>query len=123
MPIEAVGRPASAALAVQALRRGGTATILGMMPLDEKVGLGAMDLLSGKKLQGAFMGANRFPVDIPRLVDFYLRGLLDLDSIVAETIPLERVNEGFERMKRGDAARAWWCSIRPVTPAKLGFRG
>jgi S-(hydroxymethyl)glutathione dehydrogenase/alcohol dehydrogenase len=52
------------------------------------------------------MGANRFPVDIPRLVDFYLRGLLDLDSIVAETIPLERVNEGFERMKRGDAARS-----------------
>ena len=104
--IEAVGRPASAALAVKSLRRGGTATILGMMPLDQQVGLGAMDLLSGKKLQGAFMGANRFPVDIPRLVDFYLRGLLDLDSIVSETIALEQVNEGFERMKRGDAARS-----------------
>ena len=104
--IEAVGRPQSGALAVKALRRGGTATILGMMPLDHRVGLGAMDLLSGKKLQGAFMGANRFPVDIPRLVDFYLRGLLDLDSIVAETIPLEAVNEGFEKMKRGDAARS-----------------
>jgi threonine dehydrogenase-like Zn-dependent dehydrogenase len=51
--IEAVGRPASAALAVQSLRRGGTATILGMMPLGETVGLGAMDLLSGKRLQGA----------------------------------------------------------------------
>ena len=44
-----------------------------------------MDLLSGKKLQGAIMGGNRFPVDIPRLVDFYMRGLLDLDSIIAET--------------------------------------
>ena len=104
--IEAVGRPASAALAVKALRRGGTATILGMMPLNETVGLSAMDLLGGKKLQGALMGGNRFPVDIPRLVDFYLRGLLDLDSIVAETIPLEAVNEGFEKMKRGDAARS-----------------
>ena len=104
--IEAVGRPQSAALAVKALRRGGTATILGMMPLDQQVGLGAMDLLSGKRLQGAFMGANRFPVDIPRLVDFYLRGLLDLDSIVAETIALEQVNEGFERMKKGDSARS-----------------
>ena len=78
--IEAVGRPASAQLAVNVLRRGGTATILGMMPLAEKVGLSAMDLLSGKKLQGAIMGGNRFPVDIPRLVDFYIRGLLDLDS-------------------------------------------
>jgi S-(hydroxymethyl)glutathione dehydrogenase/alcohol dehydrogenase len=104
--IEAVGRPASANLAVSVLRRGGTATILGMMPLTEKVGLSAMDLLSGKKLQGAIMGGNRFPVDIPRLVDFYLRGLLDLDSIIAETIPLSGINEGFEKMKKGDSARS-----------------
>ena len=104
--IEAVGRSASASLAVNVLRRGGTATILGMMPLNERVSLGAMDLLGGKKLQGALMGGNRFPVDIPRLVDFYLRGLLDLDSIVAETIPLEAINDGFEKMKRGDAARS-----------------
>ncbi|MBK9432705.1 MAG: Zn-dependent alcohol dehydrogenase [Sphingomonadales bacterium] len=104
--IEAVGRPASAQLAVSSLRRGGTATILGMMPLGEKVGLAAMDLLSGKKLQGAIMGGNRFPVDIPRLVDFYLRGQLDLDSIIAERIPLEQINDGFEKMKRGDSARS-----------------
>ena len=104
--IEAVGRPASAALAVASLRRGGTATILGMMPLNERVSLGAFDLLQSKKLQGALMGGNRFPVDIPRLVDFYLRGLLDLDTIVSETIPLEKINEGFEQMKKGDAARS-----------------
>lgn len=65
--VEAVGRQASADLAVQLLRRGGTATILGMMPLDCKVGLSAMDLLSGKKLQGAIMGMNRFPVDLPQI--------------------------------------------------------
>lgn len=104
--IEAVGRQASADLAVKVLRRGGTATILGMMPLDCKVGLGAMDLLSGKKLQGAIMGMNHFPVDMPRLVDFYLRGLLDLDTIIAERIPLERINEGFETMRRGHSARS-----------------
>ena len=104
--IEAVGRPASGELAVKSLKRGGTATILGMMPLQHSVGLSAMDLLSGKKLQGAIMGGNRFPVDIPRLVDFYLRGLLDLDTIISETIPLERINEGFDQMKRGDSARS-----------------
>jgi S-(hydroxymethyl)glutathione dehydrogenase/alcohol dehydrogenase len=104
--IEAVGRPASAQLAVNVLRRGGTATILGMMPLAEKVGLSAMDLLSGKKLQGAIMGSNRFPVDIPRLVDFYIRGLLDLDSIIAERIPLSAINDGFDKMKKGDSARS-----------------
>jgi S-(hydroxymethyl)glutathione dehydrogenase / alcohol dehydrogenase len=104
--IEAVGRPASAALAVSSLRRGGTATILGMMPLAEKVGLSAMDLLSGKKLQGAIMGGNHFPVDLPRLVDFYLRGLLDLDTIIAERIPLSQINEGFDKMRAGHSARS-----------------
>ena len=104
--IEAVGRQASADMSVKLLRRGGTATILGMMPLDCKVGLGAMDLLSGKKLQGAIMGMNHFPVDLPRLVDFYMRGLLDLDTIIAERIPLEKINEGFEKMKQGTSARS-----------------
>jgi len=104
--IEAVGVPAAGELAVACLRRGGTATILGMMPLDSKIGLSAIDMLSDKKLQGALMGQNRFPVDIPRLVDFYLHGMLDLDSIVAETIPLDQINEGFEKMKKGDAARS-----------------
>jgi S-(hydroxymethyl)glutathione dehydrogenase/alcohol dehydrogenase len=104
--IEAVGRPASGDLAVAALRRGGTATILGMMPLNHKVGLSAMDLLSDKKLQGAIMGSNHFPVDLPRLVDFYMRGLLDLDTIIAERIPLEGINDGFEKMKQGHSARS-----------------
>ncbi len=104
--IEAVGRPASGDLAVASLRRGGTATILGMMPLSHKVGLSAVDLLSGKKLQGAIMGGNHFPVDLPRLVDFYMRGLLDLDSIIAERIPLEGINAGFEKMKQGHSARS-----------------
>lgn len=103
--IEAVGRPQSGELAVRTLKRGGTATILGMMPLDHKVGLSAMDLLSGKKLQGALMGANRFPVDIPRLVDFYLRGALDLDTIIAERMPLTHINDAFEKLRQGDSVR------------------
>ena len=104
--IEAVGRPTSGALAVASLKRGGTATILGMMPLDHKVGLGAMDLLGGKRLQGALMGGNRFPVDIPRLVDFYLRGLLDLDTIIAKRVPLTAINEAFDDLRAGDSVRS-----------------
>ncbi|MBV7258018.1 Zn-dependent alcohol dehydrogenase [Erythrobacter crassostreae] len=104
--IEAVGRQASADLAVASLRRGGTAVILGMMPLDCKVGLGAMDLLGGKKLMGAIMGMNHFPVDLPRLVDFYMRGLLDLDTIIAERISLDDVNAGFDKMRGGSHARS-----------------
>ncbi|MEO5867064.1 MAG: Zn-dependent alcohol dehydrogenase [Sphingomonas sp.] len=104
--IEAVGRSQSAATAVKVLRRGGIATILGMMPLHEKVGLSALDLLGGKKLQGALMGANRFPVEIPRLVDFYMRGLLDLDTIIADRMPLEQVNHAFDELRKGDTTRS-----------------
>jgi len=104
--IEAVGREASAQTAVKVLRRGGRATILGMMPLGSSVGLSALDLLGSKKVQGGLMGDNRFPVDIPRLVDFYLRGLLDLDTIIAERLPLERINDAFDELRKGDAARS-----------------
>lgn len=104
--IEAVGRSASAATTVKVVRRGGTATILGMLPPDQGVALSAMDLLAGKKLQGGLMGSNRFPVDIPRLVSFYQRGLLDLDAMVAEEIPLERINHAFDELRRGDATRS-----------------
>lgn len=104
--IEAVGRVASGEMAVKVLRRGGTATILGMMPLTEKIGLSALDLLGSKKLQGALMGDNRFPVDIPRLVEFYLQGRLDLDTIIAERMPLEKINHAFDELRKGDAARS-----------------
>lgn len=104
--VEAVGRPQSAQLTVDVLGRGGTATILGMMPLDQKVGLSAMDLLSGKSLQGAIMGDTRFPVDIPRLVDFYMKGVLKLDELISDRISLEQANEGFEAMEKGVTARS-----------------
>ena len=104
--IEAVGRPQSAETAVKVLRRGGAATILGMMPLGEKVGLSALDLLADKKVQGALMGRNHFPVDIPRLVDFYQRGLLDLDTIIADRLPLAQINRAFDELRQGDTTRS-----------------
>lgn len=104
--IEAVGRAQSAAIAVKVLRRGGTATILGMMPLNEQVSLSALDLLASRKLQGGLMGSNRFPVDIPRLVDFYQRGLLDLDTIIAERLQLDQINHAFDELRKGDATRS-----------------
>ena len=45
-------------------------------------------------------------LDFPRLVELYQQGRLLLDELVAERIPLEEVNEGYERMKTGEAARS-----------------
>ena len=104
--IEAVGRIAAGELALSLLRRGGTATIVGMMPISEKLPMRSLDLLAEKKLQGCLMGSNRFPVDIPRLVEFYLAGRLDLDSIIAERIGLEAINEAVAKLRTGEAARS-----------------
>jgi S-(hydroxymethyl)glutathione dehydrogenase/alcohol dehydrogenase len=104
--IEAVGRLSAGELALSLLRRGGTATIVGMMPLADRLSMGALDLLAEKKLQGCLMGSNRFPLDIPRLVDFYLAGRLDLDSLVAERIGLGQINQAMATLRTGEAARS-----------------
>lgn len=104
--IEAVGRPNTAELAWTILRRGGTATILGMIAPGNEVKIAGPTFLTGKKLQGSLLGSTRFPIDMPRLVQFYLDGKLDLDTMVAEKIPLEQVNEAFDKLRTGDSVRS-----------------
>jgi S-(hydroxymethyl)glutathione dehydrogenase/alcohol dehydrogenase len=62
--------------------------------------------LGEKRIQGSLMGSNRFPVDMPRLVDFYMAGKLKLDDMISRRLPLEEVNSAFEEMKRGEVARS-----------------
>ena len=52
------------------------------------------------------MGSNRFPVDMPRFVDFYMSGRLKLDQLISQRIRLDQVNEAFEELKRGELARS-----------------
>ena len=104
--IEAVGRSSTAELAWNILRRGGTATILGMIAPGNNVSIAGPTFLSGKKIQGSSLGSTRFPIDMPRLVKMYLDGLLDLDTMVAERIALEDVNEALEKLRKGDTARS-----------------
>ena len=104
--IEAVGRPATVELAWTILRRGGTATVLGMIAPGETVNLPGPSFLQGKKLQGSLLGDTRFPIDMPRLVDHYLNGRLDLDALIAERLPLAQINEAVDRLRRGDAVRS-----------------
>ena len=103
---EAIGLKSTAEDAFKMLRRGGTATIIGMIPPGVKVELSGVDFLAEKKMQGSFMGSNRFPVDMPRYVDFYMQGRLKLDEMVSARLPLEKVNDAFAEMKRGEVARS-----------------
>lgn len=103
---EAIGLKVTAEQAFGMIRRGGTATIIGMIPVGEKVELMGAAFLQEKKIQGSFMGSNRFRVDMPRMIDFYLQGKLHLDQMISKRIKLPQVNEAFADMKAGNVARS-----------------
>ena len=102
---EAIGLPKTTQQAFKMVRRGGTATVIGMIPVGTMVEIHGPEFLGEKKLQGCNMGSNRFRVDMPRFIDFYLQGKLHLDRMIAGRIRLEQVNEALEQLKTGEVAR------------------
>jgi S-(hydroxymethyl)glutathione dehydrogenase/alcohol dehydrogenase len=103
---EAIGLAKTAEQAFNMLARGGTANIIGMIPVGQSISLMGAAFLAEKRIQGSSMGSNRFPVDMPRLVDFYLSGKLKLDEMISRRIKLEDVNDAFAEMKTGQVARS-----------------
>jgi S-(hydroxymethyl)glutathione dehydrogenase / alcohol dehydrogenase len=102
---EAIGLKETTEQAWSMLRAGGTATVIGMVKPGVKIEIEGSELLSERKLQGSNMGSNRFRVDMPRLVDFYLSGRLKLDELVSDRIELEGVNDALQNLKLGEVAR------------------
>lgn len=102
---EAVGLKKLAEQCFDAIKPGGTATICGMIPVGQKVEIDGPRLLTERTIKGTMMGSNRFRIDMPRYIDFYLQGRLNLDEMVSKRGRLEDVNEAFQAMKRGEVAR------------------
>ena len=102
---EAIGSPATAEMAFAMLRRGGTATVIGLIPTGQSITVPGDMIFYERKLQGSVMGSNRFRIDTPRYVDMYLDGRLNLDDLVTNRLDLSEVNDGFETMKTGRVAR------------------
>lgn len=102
---EAIGLKATAEQCFNMLAKGGTATIIGMIPLGENVELSGFQFLLEKKIQGSNMGSNRFRIDMPQYIEWYLAGRLKLDELVSAVIPLEEINDGFAALKTGEVAR------------------
>jgi len=104
--IEAVGSPTTAALAFDLLSPAGTATILGLMREGQSLSFSADALVYGdRRIQGAYMGANRFLSDVETFVDHYRAGRLDLDGMVTAVLPFDQIEEGLAMMKRPDTVR------------------
>ena len=102
---EAIGLKKAAEQAFYCLIPGGTATVIGMIPVGQKVEIEGRYFLTERKLQGCNMGSNRFRIDMPRYIDFYMQGRLNLDDMVSRKARLDDVNEAFRAMKAGEVAR------------------
>jgi len=103
---EVLGRKETAEQAFAMLAPGGTATIVGMIPFGQKIELHGFDFLRERRIQGSSMGSNHFRVDMPRLVEFYMRGKLHLEDWISAKLKLPEINEGFANMKAGKTLRS-----------------
>ena len=103
---EVVGNPALVVEAFRATRPGGAAVMVGSPPTGEDIPVDGRLLFSDRRLLGTTGGGNVPARDIPRLMDFYLQGSLNLEKLVSQTLPLERVNDAFEALREGKLARS-----------------
>lgn len=103
---DAYGSARTMEQAFAAIRLGGTAVQIGLAPEGVTGSISPFELvLEEKTLKGSFMGSARPRVDMPRLLDLYRLGRLDLDGLVTRTYTLDEVNEAYDDLQRGVNAR------------------
>lgn len=103
---EALGSKGTIETAFNMLRRGGVATVIGLVPPKTILEIPGDELFSEKRLQGSNMGSSDFRRDIPKYIDWYLDGRLMLDEMVTARLSLEEINQGFDTMRQGLSARS-----------------
>ena len=102
----AAGVPALFADAFAATRRAGTVVCIGLPREDAEVAFPATALVREEKVvTGSLYGTCRDSEDMPRLLDLYMAGRLDLDRLITRTYPLAAVNDAFADMNSGAVAR------------------
>jgi S-(hydroxymethyl)glutathione dehydrogenase/alcohol dehydrogenase len=101
---EAIGLKQTVKQCFESIRIGGTATVIGLMPLGQEVELDGRMFFRGR-FQGSMMGSNRFRIDMPKYVDFYLQGRLRLDEMITRRGRLEDLPEAFRAMEAGEVVR------------------
>ena len=103
---DSVGRKETVAQAIHATAAYGSATVTGMHDALAEIPVPAGPLIfQNKKLLGSFVGSCRPQVDLPKLVELYRGGRLDIDALITKRYPLEEVNQAFADMEGGSVAR------------------
>lgn len=102
---EVIGRPETIRLAWAAVRSGGTAVVVGLVPDGVEATVPATEFLLDKSLVGTYYGSGDPAAELPELAGLALTGDLDLGSVVTHLDGLEGVEAALDRLRRGEGAR------------------
>ena len=106
LAVETAGHEKVLAQAYAATRRGGTTVTVGLPHPSRMLEIPAVSLVAEERtLRGSYLGSSVPSVDVPRYIELYKQGRLPVDRLLTHRIGLDELNEGFDRLARGEAVR------------------
>jgi S-(hydroxymethyl)glutathione dehydrogenase/alcohol dehydrogenase len=104
---ECVGNVQLMRQALECTHKGwGRSIIIGVAPAGAEISTRPFQLVTGRKWEGSGFGGARGRTDVPKIVDWYMDGKLNIDELITHKLKLEDINEGFELMRRGESIRS-----------------
>ena len=92
--------------ALEAYHRGwGQSIVIGVAPAGAEISTRPFQLVTGRVWKGTAFGGAREPTDVPKIVDWYMQGKIEIDPMITHVMPLAEINNAFELMKRGESIR------------------
>ena len=105
--LECIGNPKTIRATYDAVRRGGTAVIVGVGRMDEQISFSAFEFFyADKTLRGSMYGSANVRTDMPKLLRLWKTGKLDLESMISRRMKVDDVNEAFRAMQAGEVIRS-----------------
>ncbi len=93
--------------ALEACHRGwGESIIIGVAPAGAEIATRPFQLVTGRVWRGTAFGGARGRTDVPKIVDWYMTGKIEIDPMITHVLPLERINAAFDLMHRGESIRS-----------------
>ncbi len=104
---ECIGNTKTMRQALECCHKGwGRSIIIGVAEAGAEISTRPFQLVTGRIWGGSAFGGARGRTDVPKIVDWYMEGKLNIDDLITHTMPLEKINEGFDLMKRGESIRS-----------------
>jgi S-(hydroxymethyl)glutathione dehydrogenase/alcohol dehydrogenase len=104
---ECVGNVDLMRQALECCHRGwGVSVIIGVAGAGQEISTRPFQLVTGRVWKGSAFGGARGRTDVPKIVDWYMDGKIDIDSLITHVMPLDRINEAFDLMHRGESIRS-----------------